>query len=223
MSEKTLAEAAKAIINGDAEKASDLAKQGLDEGIEPLELLDQGFVPGINEVGDLFSKGKLFIPMLIRSATAMEKATEIINAAIPQGEVVAQGKVVLGTVQGDVHDIGKTIVVALFKANGFDVLDLGRDVPNDKIIEEAEKFGADIIGTSTLLTTTMVLQKELEEELKSAGLRDKYTIPTSWVLPPMALLTAVRESAPVTGKPWAIPEAILQAPKAINSWLASIS
>ena len=174
MSEKTLAEAAKAIINGDAEKASDLAKQGLDEGIEPLELLDQGFVPGINEVGDLFSKGKLFIPMLIRSATAMEKATEIINAAIPHGEVVAQGKVVLGTVQGDVHDIGKTIVVALFKANGFDVLDLGRDVPNDKIIEEAEKFGADIIGTSTLLTTTMVLQKELEEELKSAGLRDKY-------------------------------------------------
>jgi len=174
MSEKTLAEAAKAIINGDADKASDLAKQGLDEGIEPLELLDQGFVPGINEVGDLFSKGKLFIPMLIKSATAMEKATEIINAAIPQGEVVAQGKVVLGTVQGDVHDIGKTIVVALFKANGFDVLDLGRDVPNDKIIEEAEKFGADIIGTSTLLTTTMVLQKELEEELKSAGLRDKY-------------------------------------------------
>ena len=174
MSEKTLAEAAKAIINGDADKASDLAKQGLDEGIEPLELLDLGFVPGINEVGDLFSKGKLFIPMLIKSATAMEKATEIINAAIPQGEEVAQGKVVLGTVQGDVHDIGKTIVVALFKANGFDVLDLGRDVPNDKIIEEAEKFGADVIGTSTLLTTTMVLQKELEEELKRAGLRDKY-------------------------------------------------
>ena len=174
MSEKTLAEAAKAIVNGDAEIASDLAKQGLDEGIEPLELLDQGFVPGINEVGDLFSKGKLFIPMLIRSATAMEKATEIINAAIPQGEEIAQGRVVLGTVQGDVHDIGKTIVVALFKANGFEVLDLGRDVPNDKIIEEAEKFGADIIGTSTLLTTTMVLQKELEEQLKSAGLREKY-------------------------------------------------
>ena len=174
MSEKTLAEAAKAVINGDAEKAAELAKRGLDEGIDPLNLLDQGFVPGINEVGDLFSKGKLFIPMLIRSATAMEKATEIINAAIPQGEEIAQGRVVLGTVQGDVHDIGKTIVVALFKANGFEVLDLGRDVPNAKIIEEAEKFGADIIGTSTLLTTTMVLQKELEEELKSAGLRDKY-------------------------------------------------
>ncbi|CAB1077611.1 5-methyltetrahydrofolate--homocysteine methyltransferase (EC [Olavius algarvensis Delta 1 endosymbiont] len=174
MSEKTLEDAAKAIINGDAAKAADLAKQGLGEGIEPLNLLEQGFVPGINEVGDLFSKGKLFIPMLIKSAAAMEKATEIINAAIPQEEEIVQGKVVLGTVQGDVHDIGKTIVVALFKANGFDVLDLGRDVANDKIIEEAEKFGADVIGTSTLLTTTMVLQKELEEQLKSAGLREKY-------------------------------------------------
>ena len=104
----------------------------------------------------------------------MEKATEIINAAIPQEEEITQGRIVLGTVQGDVHDIGKTIVVALFKANGFEVLDLGRDVPNHKIIEEAEKFNADIIGTSTLLTTTMVLQKELEADLKKAGLREKY-------------------------------------------------
>jgi trimethylamine corrinoid protein len=136
--------------------------------------LDQGFVPGINEVGDQFSKGKIFIPGLIKSAAAMEKATEIINAAIPRKEDIVQGKIVLGTVQGDVHDIGKTIVVALFKANGFEVLDLGRDVPNDRIIEEAEKFGADIIGTSTLLTTTMGLQKELEEELKKVGLRDRF-------------------------------------------------
>ncbi|MDJ0818954.1 MAG: corrinoid protein [Desulfobacterales bacterium] len=174
MSEKTFEEAAKAIIAGDAATAADLARRGLDEGIEPLILLDQGFVPGINEVGDLFSKGKLFIPGLIKSAAAMEKATEIINAAIPQEAEIVQGKIVLGTVQGDVHDIGKTIVVALFKANGFEVLDLGRDVPNDKIIEEAEKFGADIIGTSTLLTTTMALQKELEEDLNKAGLREKY-------------------------------------------------
>jgi trimethylamine corrinoid protein len=174
MSEKTFAEAAKAIIAGDADTAADLARRGLDEGIEPLILLDQGFVPGINEVGDQFSKGKIFIPGLIKSAAAMEKATEIINAAIPRKEDIVQGKIVLGTVQGDVHDIGKTIVVALFKANGFEVLDLGRDVPNDRIIEEAEKFGADIIGTSTLLTTTMGLQKELEEELKKVGLRDRF-------------------------------------------------
>ncbi len=174
MSEKTFKKAANAIVAGDAATAADLARRGLDEGIEPLILLDQGFVPGINEVGDLFSRGKLFIPGLIKSAAAMEKATEIINAAIPQEADIVQGKIVLGTVQGDVHDIGKTIVVALFKANGFEVLDLGRDVPNDRIIEAAEKFGADIIGTSTLLTTTMALQKELEEDLKKAGLREKY-------------------------------------------------
>ena len=174
MSQKAFEEAAKAIIDGDAAKAADWAQRGLDEGIEPLTLLEQGFVPGINEVGDLFSIGKLFIPGLIKSAAAMEKATEIINAAIPREEEIVQGRIVVGTVQGDVHDIGKTIVVALFKANGFEVADLGRNIPNDKIIEEAEKFGADIIGTSTLLTTTMVLQKELEEKLKKAGLREKY-------------------------------------------------
>ena len=104
----------------------------------------------------------------------MEKATEILNAAIPSEDATVSGKVVVGTVEGDVHDIGKTIVVALFKANGFDVLDLGRDVAIGRFIEEAEKFGADIIGSSTLLTTTMVGQKELEEELKKLGLKDKY-------------------------------------------------
>ena len=174
MTEKTFEEAAKAIVNGDAEKAVAMAKQGLDEGLDPLQLMDKGFIPGINEVGDLFGKGRLFIPMLIKSATAMEKATEIINSAISQGEEITQGKIVVATVEGDVHDIGKTIVVALFKANGFDVVDLGRDVPVARIIEEAEKNGANMIGTSTLLTTTMPVQKELEETLKEAGLRDKY-------------------------------------------------
>jgi trimethylamine corrinoid protein len=174
MTEKTFEEAAKAIVSGDAEKAVAMAKQGLDEGLDPLQLMDKGFIPGINEVGDLFGKGRLFIPMLIKSAIAMEKATEIINSAISQGEEITQGKIVVATVEGDVHDIGKTIVVALFKANGFNVVDLGRDVPVARIIEEAEKNGANLIGTSTLLTTTMPVQKELEEALKEAGLRDKY-------------------------------------------------
>ena len=174
MSEKLFEEAAEAILKGEADKAVDLAKRGIDEGIDPLELMEKGFVPGINKVGDLFETGRLFLPALIYSATAMEKATELINAAIPKEKELVGGKVVLGTVEGDVHDIGKTIVVSLFKANGFDVLDLGRDVPISRFIEEAEKFGADIIGSSTLLTTTMVGQKELEQQLKNAGLRGKY-------------------------------------------------
>jgi trimethylamine corrinoid protein len=174
MTEKTYSEAIDAILRGDAEKATAIAKRGLDDGIDPLELMTHGFIPGINQVGDLFGSGKLFIPGLVKSADAMEKATAVINAAIPHEQARVGGKIVIGTVEGDMHDIGKTIVVALLRANGFDVLDLGRDVAIERFIEEAEKFGADIIGTSTLLTTTMVVQKELEEELKNAGLKGKY-------------------------------------------------
>ena len=174
MSEKIFAAAMEAIIKGDAQKAADTARQGLDEGIDPLELMDKGFVPGINEVGEQFESGQIFIPGLVTSAAAMEKATEIINAAIPAETETVQGRVVIGTVEGCMHDIGKTSVVALLRANGFDVLDLGRDVAIDRFIEEAEKFGANIIGSSTLLTTTMGVQKELEEELVKQGLRRKY-------------------------------------------------
>ncbi len=174
MAENIFEQAIEAILKGDADKATDIAKKGLDEGLDPLELMDKGFIPGINKVGDLFETGRLFLPALIYSATAMEKATAIINAAIPDGQAMVSGKVLVATVEGDVHDIGKTIVVSLFKANGFEVMDLGRDVAIDKIVDEAEKFGANIIGTSTLLTTTMVVQKELEQELKKAGLREKY-------------------------------------------------
>jgi trimethylamine corrinoid protein len=174
MSNKIFEEAIKAIVEGDLEKATELAKQGLAEGIDPLELMTNGFIPGINEVGEQFGSGKLFIPGLVKSADAMEKATAIINKAIPQEKETASGRIVIGTVEGDMHDIGKTIVVSLLRANGFDVLDLGRDVPPERFIEEAEKFNADIIGSSTLLTTTMPVQKELEEELRKAGLKDKY-------------------------------------------------
>ena len=174
MSEEIFKEAFDAIVKGDADSATAVAKKGLDKGVDPLELMDKGYILGINEVGDLFETGRLFLPALIYSATAMEKATEILNAAIPTENAPVPAKIVVGTVEGDVHDIGKTIVVALFKANGFEVMDLGRDVPIARFIEEAEKFGAHIIGSSTLLTTTMVVQKELEQELKKAGLRDKY-------------------------------------------------
>jgi trimethylamine corrinoid protein len=174
MSGKIFKAAMDAIIKGDAQRAVDTARQGLDEGIAPLDMMDKGFVPGINEVGELFESGQIFIPGLVTSAAAMEKATEIINAAIPAETETVQGRVVVGTVEGDMHDIGKTIVVALLKANGFEVLDLGRDVAIGRFIDEAEKFGANIIGSSTLLTTTMVVQKEIEEELNRQGLRQKY-------------------------------------------------
>jgi trimethylamine corrinoid protein len=174
MHAQTFQEAMEAVVKGDAESAEAVARRGLEAGIDPLILMNEGFVPGINQVGDLFGAGKIFIPGLIKSANAMEKATAVVNRAIPESTEPRQGKIVIGTVEGDMHDIGKTIVVALLKANGFEVLDLGRDVSIARFIEEAEKFGADIIGSSTLLTTTMGVQKELEEALKTAGLREKY-------------------------------------------------
>ena len=163
-----------AIVNGDAALAVEMAKKGLSEGIEPLELINQGFIPGINKVGDMFDVGSLFLPELILSAKAMQDATDIINAAIPENNRQVQGRFLIGTVEGDVHDIGKTIVISLLKASGFEVKDLGRDVSTDTFIREAEEFKADIIGTSSLLTTTMPAQKKLEDELKKVGLRQKY-------------------------------------------------
>ena len=167
--------AKKSIVDRDGQTAVDLAKQGLDSGINGIELLDKGFLPGITEVGNLFGSGRMFLPELIQAGQTMEKVVNVINDSLVGGASKGdKGKILVATVEGDVHDIGKTIVVSIFKANGFDVRDVGRDVANQKIIEEAEKFGADVIGTSALLTTTMVQQKNLEELLRKEGLRDKY-------------------------------------------------
>jgi trimethylamine corrinoid protein len=168
-------EAQKAIIECDAKNASLVATEGLADGIDPVEFLNKGFIPGINEVGELFGKGRLFLPELIIAAEAMRQVTDVINGALEAVGTISKkaGKILMATVQGDVHDIGKTIVVSLFKANGFEVLDLGRDISNEKIIEEAVRFEADIIGTSALLTTTMPAQQKLEKELKKAGLKGK--------------------------------------------------
>jgi trimethylamine corrinoid protein len=162
------------IVTGNATEAIEVAKKGLAEGIDPLELINKGFIPGIKKVGDLFGSGRLFLPELILSAAAMERVTELINVSIPSEQVQTQWRWVIATVEGDVHDIGKTIVVSLLKANGFAVMDLGRDVAVSKLIEEADKFNANIIGTSALLTTTMGVQKQLEEELKRAGLKERF-------------------------------------------------
>jgi trimethylamine corrinoid protein len=166
--------AVEAIVKGDTALAVEMAKKGLSEGIDPLELLNQGFIPGIKKVGDMFDVGTLFVPDLILAANAMQNATDIVNATIPENDRQVQGRFLIGTVKGDVHDIGKTIVVSLLKASGFEVRDLGRDVSPDRFIEEADDFKADIIGSSSLLTTTMPAQQRLEEELKKAGLKERY-------------------------------------------------
>ena len=174
MAEGIFDTAIETIVTGNETAALEVARKGLAEGLDPLDLINKGFIPGINKVGDLFGSGRLFLPELVMSANAMERVTELLNESIPQEQEETRGRVVIATVEGDVHDIGKTIVVSLLRANGFAVLDLGRDVAVAKLIEEAENFDANIIGTSALLTTTMGAQKQLEEELDEAGLKDRF-------------------------------------------------
>lgn len=166
-------EAVDSIVKCDKNRAADVARRGLAAGLDPLDLIRHGFVPGITEVGDRFGDGRMFLPELILAAAAMQAATDILNANLPANASEPKGRLVIGTVKGDMHDIGKTIVVSLFKAHGFEVKDLGRDVSTETFIAEAQAFGADLIGTSSLLTTTMSAQKTLEDELRKAGLKPR--------------------------------------------------
>lgn len=177
VNQSVLDEAKQLILDQNCEKAIELVRRVVGEGGDALELMNHGFIPGINAVGDLFGRGQLFLPELMQAANVMKAVTDMVNEVLvgsgaARREAVAT--ILMATVQGDVHDIGKCIVVSLFKANGFIVHDLGRDVPTDRIIEEAVKHNVNIIGTSALLTTTMNRQKELEDALKKAGLRDRF-------------------------------------------------
>ena len=172
--EQTIKDAIKSIVEHDEAKAIEITKNFIDSGSDPMEIMNEAFIPGIGEVGDQFSRGLLFLPGLVQSADVMKKVTEMVNDALPEKKLEKPGVVVIGTVKGDIHDIGKGIVVALLRANGMIVHDIGRDVDTEKFIEEAVKVDADVIGTSTLLTTTMGHQKDLEKELKKADLRDKF-------------------------------------------------
>jgi trimethylamine corrinoid protein len=169
-----LVEARNSVIGSDKDKAIGIARLVISEGQDVVTLMEEGFVAGIQQVGDLFGRGELFLPELVQAADVMKVVTDIVNEVIPQGVSKKGGVIIIGTVKGDVHDIGKSIVVSLLKANGFTVHDLGRDVATEAFIEKAAEFDADIIGTSALLTTTMTQQKYLEEELKKAGVRDRF-------------------------------------------------
>jgi trimethylamine corrinoid protein len=172
-----IAEAKKVLIARDTDRVVEITTKVISDGHDPLELMDQAYIPAMTEIGDLFGCGQMFLPELMEAAETMRAATDLINAALASssaGEQQDKKTVVLASVEGDVHDIGKCIVVSLFKANGFIVHDLGRDISTDVIIAKAVEVNADVIGTSALLTTTMLQQKVLEEALKAEGLRDRF-------------------------------------------------
>jgi len=173
--EDLLKQARQAVMEGDEEAAEAMANKVIAEGINPVEIINEGLSPAMTEVGDGFANEEIPLPGVLVAAEAMTKAIEIMEPHIPKEDVAEKlGTVVLGTVEGDIHDIGKRIVATMLKVYGFEVHDLGRDVPIDVFVEKAKELKPDILGSSSLMTTTMAGQKILEEKLRDAGIRDNF-------------------------------------------------
>ncbi len=171
-------ECAETILGGDSARAYELARRAMEEKCPPLEVIENGFVKGIKEVGRLWEEGSLFLPELVMAAEAMKKAMAVLQPAL-EGQAAApsaQGHVVIGTIEGDIHDIGKTLVATMLSANGFEITDLGADVPVERFVEEAENVKADCIAISALLTTTMNGQKRVIERLEERSMRQKVRV-----------------------------------------------
>ncbi len=170
----------KAAFDSIVEADEDAAMEALDQwdalGLDPVELLTDGFSAGINELGEQFGRGEIFLPELIFATEVMKAVSARVEEAMAKSgkEAEQKGKIIMATVEGDVHDIGKGICCSLLKTAGFEVYDLGREVSVETIIDKAIEYDVDIIGTSALLTTTMVEQQKLEDELKAKGLRDRF-------------------------------------------------
>jgi corrinoid protein of di/trimethylamine methyltransferase len=178
MSDELFQKMSQSILDGDSDAAVALAKQAVESGVDPLDAISKGFVMGVNQVGESFACGQAFLPELVMAGEAMKAAVATLEPEMQRRGTARQvyGKVVLATVEGDIHEIGKTLVGTMLSASGFQVFDLGVDVPTRKIIEKVKEVDADLVGLSALLTTTMVKQKEVIAELDKQGLRRKVKV-----------------------------------------------
>ena len=178
MSNELFQEMAQSIIDGDSDVSAELARRAVDQGIDPLEAISEGFVRGVNKVGEDFAKGDAFLPELVMAGEAMKAAVAVLEPELAKRgtERIVLGKVILCTVEGDIHEIGKTLVGTMLSSAGFKVFDLGVDVPVMKVVEKAREVNADIVAMSALLTTTMVHQKDVIEALEDIGIRSKVKV-----------------------------------------------
>lgn len=165
-----------AVIAGDEEKCVAAVESALEEGFPPLASIEEGLTPGIREVGDRFGRMEMFLPEMVLSARAMQAAVDVLEPYFAEDESISKGKVIIGTVKGDIHDIGKNIARALLTVNGYEVIDLGRDVALTDFVDVAEKEGANIIGMSGLLSTSLPLMRDTIRLMVDDEVRDKYRV-----------------------------------------------
>ncbi|HEY51392.1 MAG TPA: cobalamin-binding protein [Dehalococcoidia bacterium] len=167
---------AQALDQGDRDKTVALTEAALGSGANPQEIIAQGLQAGMAAVGEKFSSGEYFLPDMLMAARAMKAALEVLAPALEQTGIPTIGKVVIGTVEGDMHDIGKNVVATFLSGNGFEVFDLGLNVPAQKFIDEVKEKKADILGMSALLTTTMPVMGRVIKGLEEAGLRSSVKV-----------------------------------------------
>jgi len=169
---------AQSVIDGEVEDAERLARQAIEQDVDPLDAINQGFVIGVNHVGEEYAAGEMFLPDLVLAGEAMKAAVAVLDPEMQRRGTKRQmlGTVVIGTVEGDIHDIGKTLVATMLSSSGFQVYDMGVDVPIQTFLDKARETSADVVGLSALLTTTMVKQKGVIEALEEAGLRPQIKV-----------------------------------------------
>ena len=178
MSNEFVTKITTSIVEGNPDETVDLTRQALKAGLEPLTIIDEGLTVGMNIVGEKFQTGEFFLPNLVIAASSMNQAMEILEPELKsrQQETESLGTVVIGSVAGDIHEIGKSLVGTMLAANGFQVHDMGVDVKNETFIAKVKETGASILGLSALLTTTMTVQRQVIKELEEAGIRDQVKV-----------------------------------------------
>lgn len=173
--EEILSKLAQSVSELDPDLAVQAAGEALEAGITPVDAIQEGLAKGMQIISDLFDEGDMFVPQILIAAEAFESAVAVLVEGLSKADQdsMSRGKVICHTVQGDIHDVGKNIVKTMFKANGFEVFDLGRDVPVDDVVAKAKEYGVDIVTGSALMTTTMPSQREIVNGLVEEGIRDK--------------------------------------------------
>jgi len=172
----TLSDIAELVQKGKAQDVADLVSKAIDEGIPAQQILDEGLLKGMGELGVKFKNNEVFVPEVLIAARALNKGTDTLKEKLVDLDVKAVGKVVIATVAGDLHDIGKNLVKLMLEGSGFEVIDLGTDVPADKIVDAINEYNPDVLALSALLTTTMAAQGDVIKALEAAGIRDKVKV-----------------------------------------------